>query len=85
MALLIYSLCALTALACALLLFQSWRRNGSRMLWWSGVCFLLLACSNSALVLEAALFPGVALWPLRHALSLAGISALLYGLIFAER
>lgn len=85
MALLIYSLCALTAVACAMLLFQSWRKNGSRMLWWSGVCFALLACSNCALVLEAVVFPGVALWPVRHALSLAGISALLYGLIFAER
>ncbi|KGQ20639.1 hypothetical protein LF41_1177 [Lysobacter dokdonensis DS-58] len=55
------------------------------MLWWSGVCFFLLSLSNIALVIEDAMMPGVALWPLRHGLSLAAISALVYGLIFEER
>ncbi|WP_036165218.1 DUF5985 family protein [Noviluteimonas dokdonensis] len=85
MALLTYALCAFAALACAILLFQGWRKSGSRMLWWSGVCFFLLSLSNIALVIEDAMMPGVALWPLRHGLSLAAISALVYGLIFEER
>lgn len=85
MALVIYSLCALTALACAVLLFQGWRKNGSKMLWWSGLCFALLACANGVLVVGDLMFSEVALWPVRHGLSLAAISALLYGLIFAER
>jgi hypothetical protein len=55
------------------------------MLWWSGVCFVLLALANSALVVGDILLPGSPLWALRHGLSLAGVSALLYGLIFAER
>jgi hypothetical protein len=84
MALLIYSLCALAALSCAILLFQSWRKSRSGMLWWSGVCFFLLSLSNTALVVEDVLFQGHSLWPLRHGLSLAAISALLYGLIFEE-
>lgn len=85
MAVLIYSLCALAALSCAVLLLQGWRKDRSGMLWWSGVCFVLLALSNSALVVEDVLLNGIALWPLRHGLSLAAISALLYGLIFEER
>lgn len=54
------------------------------MLWWSGVCFLLLSISNLALVVEHLNAPGLPLWPVRHGLSLAAISALLYGLIFEE-
>ena len=85
MALPIYALCALTALACSFLLFRGWRGNGSRMLFWSGTCFLLLALSNVALIIDYFVLPDVPLWPVRHCLSLAGISALLYGLIFEER
>jgi hypothetical protein len=55
------------------------------MLFWSGTCFLLLALSNVALIIDYFVLPDVPLWPLRHCLSLAGISALLYGLIFEER
>jgi len=36
----IYSLCALTALACAILLLQAYRRGGYRLLLWSGLCFV---------------------------------------------
>ena len=84
MAFLVYALCALTAAACALLLFLAWRRSRSRMLWWSGVCFLFLTVANILLVVDYFVLPDRALWPLRHGLSLAAISALLYGLIFEE-
>jgi hypothetical protein len=85
MALLIYALCALSALACSVLLFHAWRKSRSGMLWWSGLCFLLLAFSNVALIADYFILPDVHLWPLRHGLSLAAICALLYGLIFEER
>ena len=84
MAFLVYALCALTAAACALLLFLAWRRSRSRMLWWSGVCFLFLTVAYILLVVDYFVLPDRALWPLRHGLSLAAISALLYGLIFEE-
>jgi hypothetical protein len=39
MAAIIYTLCALTALAYAYLLLQDYRRGGYRLLLWSGLCF----------------------------------------------
>jgi hypothetical protein len=39
MAALIYSMCALTALLCAVLLLQAYWRGGYRLLLWSGLCF----------------------------------------------
>ena len=85
MALLVYTLCAFAAFACSVLLLNAWRRSRSGMLWWSGVCFFLLTLANVALIVDFFVLPNVPLWPLRHGLSLAAISALLYGLIFEER
>lgn len=84
MAFLVYALCALTAAACAVLLLIAWKRSGSRMLWWSAVCFVFLTVSNVLLVIDFFVLPDRMLWPVRHGISLAAISALLYGLIFEE-
>lgn len=82
---LIYTLCAMAALACAVLLGRAARRVGSRMLVWSAICFALLAAANIVLVLDYVVFPGIALWPLRQGLSLLAVGSLVYGLIMAER
>ena len=84
MAFLAYALCAVTAAVCAILLFLGFMRSRSRMLWWSGVCFVFLTLANILLVVDFFVLPDRVLWPLRHGLSLAAISALLYGLIFEE-
>ena len=49
MAVLIYVLCAMTALVCAVLLLLGSRRAGSRMLFWSGLCFAGLAFNQEML------------------------------------
>ncbi|GAB6195337.1 DUF5985 family protein [Lysobacter xanthus] len=82
---LIYTLCALAALACAVMLGLGARRVGSRMLVWSAICFALLAAANVVLVLDFVVFPGLALWPLRQGLSLLAVGSLVYGLIMEER
>lgn len=82
---LIYALCAAAALACAMLLAVGARRVRSRMLIWSAVCFGLLAAANVVLVLDFLVFPGLALWPVRHGLSLLAVGSLIYGLIMEER
>jgi hypothetical protein len=84
MALLIYALCALTALACSLMLFSSARRTGSRMLFWSGLCFAFLTLTNLLVVADNYLFPDDALWPFRLTSALVAVAVLLYGLIFEE-
>ena len=84
MALLVYALCSLAALACASLLAMAWRRSRSRMLGWCAICFSLLTLANVAIIVDYFLMPHVSLWPIRHGLSLGAMVALLYGLIFEE-
>ena len=85
MVLLIYALCALTALACAVLLLQGSRRTGSRMLFWSGLCFAGLTLTNLLVLADHYPFRAVDLAPLRMGNALLTIALLLYGLIFEER
>ena len=79
----IYSLCALTALACSVLLLRAFRRNGYRLLLWSGACFVGLTINNLLLVLDKVVFPtAVDLAVLRSSVALASIAVLLFGLIW---
>lgn len=85
MAVLIYVLCAVTALLCAVLLLRGARRVGSRMLFWSGLCFAGLAFTNLVVVVDAlALLPHLNLSTLRLGSALGALLLLLYGLIFEE-
>lgn len=81
MAALIYCLCALTALLCAGLLLQGWRRGGSSLLLWSGLCFVGLTLNNFLLVIDKLVLPLADLSLLRTAVALVSMAVLLYGLI----
>lgn len=78
----VYILCALTSLACAVLLMRGYSRSRTRLLLWSGLCFVWLAVSNVLLFLDLVIFPegDLAVW--RSASALVGIGTLLYGLIW---
>ena len=78
----IYTLCALTALLCAVLLFQAYRRSGYRLLFWSGLCFAGLALNNTVLVIDKVLLPDIDLTTVRLLIGLVAILVLLYGLIW---
>ncbi|HET7842619.1 MAG TPA: DUF5985 family protein [Xanthomonadales bacterium] len=80
MAEIVYSLCALTALACAVLLFRGYRRSGSRMLFWSALCFACLTISNALLVVDRLVLPEPVLNTWRLVPTLAGLVLLVYGL-----
>ena len=56
MAAFIYSLCTLTSLVAALLLFRGWRQTRTPLLVWSAVCFAGLALSNLLLVLDRTIY-----------------------------
>jgi hypothetical protein len=79
---LIYMLCAVTAIACALLLLRAYRRHGSRLLLWSGLCFVGLSLNNVLVVVDLVIFPNVSLFPIRNGLALVGMLLLLYGPIW---
>jgi len=78
----IYSLCALTALLCAWLLLHTYGRTRYRLLLWSGLCFAGLTANNMLLVLDKVVFPAVDLSPWRFGVALGAMLVLLYGLIW---
>jgi hypothetical protein len=80
----VYILCALTSAACALLLLRGYKRSGHRLLFWSGVCFVLLFVNNAMLVLDKVVYPGpqLDLSLIRSAVSFLAVGTLLYGLVW---
>lgn len=82
MATAVYLGCAITSLACALLLLAAYRRQRARLLLWSCVCFAWLAVNNVLLVVDLVLVSDVDLSLARVASALVGLVTLLYGLIY---
>ncbi len=86
MAELVYLLCAITCLACALLLWRGYRRSRARLLFWSALCFVILTLNNGLLVLDLAVYtagPDLSLW--RSVTGTLAVACLLYGLIWDVR
>jgi hypothetical protein len=80
----IYSLCALTALLCAVLLLRAYGRTRTRLLFWSGLCFAGLTASNIVLVLDKIVLPMADLSTARLAAGLVALLLLIYGLVMEE-
>jgi hypothetical protein len=81
---LVYTLCFATSTLCAFLLGRSFRRTRSRLLFWSALCFALLALVNFIVVLDMLVYPEIDFRPLRLGLSLVAVSVLLFGFIWDE-
>ena len=85
MAPVIYSLCALTGLACSVLLWRGWRAGGNRLLFWSALCFMGLTVNNLLLVVDKVVLPTqVDLYAPRLLSALVAVSLLVFGLIWEE-
>lgn len=84
MSFVIYALCALTALACAVLLFRAHRRTPSRLLFWSAMCFSGLTVSNVLLVLDRIVLQWADLSTARLGVGLVALMLLIYGLVMEE-
>ncbi len=82
MAEIVYLLCALTSLLCAVLLVRGYVRSRSRLLFWSAVCFVGLALNNAVLVVDLIFVPHVDLATWRLVPAVIGFAALLYGLVW---
>jgi hypothetical protein len=82
MAAIIYTLCSLTALLCAVMLLMAYYRSRYRLLLWSGLCFAGLTLNNLLLVFDKLVFPDVdfSLW--RSITVLIAMAVLLFGLIW---
>ena len=84
MAIVVYSLCAVTSLVCAGLLLRSYLRNRTQLLFWSSLCFLGLAVNNILLFIDLVLVPAVDLSMYRALSALLAMALLLFGLIWKE-
>jgi hypothetical protein len=82
MAALIYTLCALTCVACSVLLLRSYLQTRTHLLLWSSLCFVGLTASNVLLVLDRLVYPDVDLTTVRLAAALVGLLLLLIGLVW---
>lgn len=84
----VYVLCALTCLACAILLLRGYLRSRTRLLLWSALCFFFLTANNVLLFVDKVMFPDVnyllgihfAIW--RSLCALVGLLLLVFGLIW---
>jgi hypothetical protein len=81
----IYAACALTALACAVLLLRGYRNSGARLLLWGGLCFVGLTLNNVLVFLDLMVVPDVSLFTWRNLAALGAMSVLVFGLIWDAR
>jgi hypothetical protein len=85
MAELVYLLCALMSIVCAVLLFRGFASTHTRLLLWSALCFVGLALNNILLFVDLIVVPEVDLSLVRSAIALASLVVLLYGLVWELR
>lgn len=82
MGIFVYALCALTSLACAVLLWRGYRQSRTRLLLWSSLCFTGFFLNNVLLIVDVRVVPAMDLSVWRTLPVAAGLALLLYGLIW---
>jgi hypothetical protein len=85
MAELVYVLCAVTCLACALLLGRGYHRSRSRLLAWSTLCFAGLFLNNVLTVVDLMVVPDTDLRWLRSLVGFASAGVMAIGLLEERR
>lgn len=85
MATIVYALCGLTSIACAVLLLRAYAASRVRLLLWAGLCFVGLALNNVLLFVDMRMVPGMDLSVWRSLPALAGLLLLVYGLVWESR
>jgi hypothetical protein len=82
---LVYALCFATSGLCAFLLARSFAQTRSRMLFWSAICFTLLAAVHLLVIFDLVIYPtSIDLRPERMWLTLVAVAVLLFGFIWRE-
>jgi hypothetical protein len=77
----VFLLCALTSLLCAILLLRSYARRPVGLLLWSGLCFVCFFLSNLALIVDRFVVPTTDLSLVHMGFTFLGLVLLLHGLI----
>jgi hypothetical protein len=82
MAPIVYLLCALTSLACSVLLIRGYMRQKVRVLLWCALCFIGMTFNNVFLILDIVVFPDLTLWHVRSLSGLVAMGLLVFGLVW---
>ena len=86
MAKIVYLLCALTSIGCAVALFKNYFRSRSRLLFWGGLSFAFLAANNVLLFIDLGLLPpSIDLSPYRDLCALVGLAVFIFGLVWESK
>lgn len=85
MASVVYALCALTSGLCAVLLLRAYGASRARLLLWSSLSFIGLACNNLLLFVDLVVLPTVDLLLYRSLMAAMAVMVLLLGLIWDSR
>ena len=82
----VYSLCALTSLACAVLLVRSWLRTRARLLAWASACFVGFTLNTLLWVFDLVLYKTeVDLSFARAITAFLSVLALVVGLVWSSK
>ena len=85
MATAVYVLSASISLTCAALLLRSWEQTRTGLLLWAAICFLGLTLNNAVLFVDKVVATDVDLSLWRTIPALAGMLALVIGLLWESR
>ena len=80
----IYALCTLTSILCAVLLLRGYKQSRSRLLFWCGLCFVGLALNNILLLIDLGT-PDIDLSHIRSLPAVFGLLLMIFGFIWEKR
>jgi hypothetical protein len=80
----VYLLCAVTSIACMLLLLRGYLASGTRLLLWATICFLGLALNNIVLFVDKVVATDVDLSTWRTVPAFVGLIVLALGLVWEQ-
>lgn len=75
----------LTTLLCAILLLRAFATVRTKLLLWSGLCFVGLTISNLLVIADLVLFPEIDLFSYRLFSAAIAMALLLYGLVWESQ
>jgi hypothetical protein len=81
----IYILAAATCLLCSVLLLRGYKKQRTRLLLWSGICFIGLMLENVMMYVDVVTVPELDLSLVRRLIGLVALSLLLFGLIWESK
>jgi hypothetical protein len=82
MAEIVYLVCTIASLACAVLLLRSYRQTRLSLILWTSLCFVAFAVNNVILFIDLVIVPTqIDLSVVRLTFAVIGVALLLYGLI----